>query len=314
MFSQVFPNGSIPDLLKAYHVILEPDEDTPEWWAGAPSVARAQDGTFYLAARMREGNSPRGKRGYEVRTLKSDDGKHFTSINSLKREDAGVSGFERPALVRMPDSGKFRLYGCSGLKEGWSILIFDDVDNPAEFDARTARVVLAPDAPDDQTCRVRGYKDPVLHWDGVQWHMFVIGSDAVERIHHFTSPDGVAWTSANDTPVLQNTGWHDFYTRPACVLPLPVGNLFIYEGSHHTWYDPVYNIATGLAYSLDLRTFIDLTPDKPLLYSTTPGACHTWRYSHWLCVGDEVYVYFEAARPNATNEIRLGILPAPVWP
>ena len=39
--------------------------------------------------------------------------------------------------------------------------------------------------------------------------------------------------------------------------------------------------------------------------STTPGDYHTWRYSHWLPVDDEVWAYFEAARPNNTNEIRL---------
>ena len=52
----------------------------------------------------------------------------------------------------------------------------------------------------------------------------------------------------------------------------------------------------------------DLTPDEPLLKSTTPGDYHTWRYSHWLTVGEQVYVYFEAARANNTNEIRLMIL------
>jgi hypothetical protein len=45
--------------------------------------------------------------------------------------------------------------------------------------------------------------------------------------------------------------------------------------------------------------------------STTPGDYHTWRYSHWMRVGNEVFVYFEAARPNNTNEIRLGVFDAP---
>ena len=39
-----------------------------------------------------------------------------------------------------------------------------------------------------------------------------------------------------------------------------------------------------------------------------PGDYHTWRYSHWLPVDDKVFVYFESARPNNTNEIRLVIL------
>jgi hypothetical protein len=110
--------------------------------------------------------------------------------------------------------------------------------------------------------------------------------------------------------VLENTGWHSFFTRPASVLPLPAGYLFVYEGSNLAWRDPVYNIASGLAYSPDLQTFIDLTPHEPLLTSTTPGAYHTWRYSEWVLWEGRVYVYFEAARPNNTNELRVAVLAA----
>ena len=80
--------------LADYAVVLEPDENRPEWWAGAPSVVRARDGTFYLAARMRHGSSPKGRRGYEIRILKSSDGRHFEPIHRIRREDAGVTPFE----------------------------------------------------------------------------------------------------------------------------------------------------------------------------------------------------------------------------
>ena len=294
--------------LATYEVVLEPDENRPEWWAGAPSVVMAPDGTFYLAARMREGDSPRGKRGYEVRILKSPDGRRFEPVNRLTREHAGVPGFERPSLVVDPHTGKFRLYGCAGLEGGWAILKWDDVDDPAQFDAGTARPVLRAEHPDDGFSQVEGYKDPVVFWDRDTWHMFTIGYDRIERIHHFVSADGARWQSAGPAPVIENDGWHNFYTRPASVLPMTIGYLFVYEGSSMHWRDPVYNIATGLAYTPDLETYVDLTPDEPLLKSTTPGDYHTWRYSHWTSVGERVYVYFEAARPNNTNEIRLGIL------
>ena len=54
----------IAERLSHYEVVLEPEQNTPEWWAGAPSVWRDPDGTFYLASSMREGRSPRGLRGY----------------------------------------------------------------------------------------------------------------------------------------------------------------------------------------------------------------------------------------------------------
>lgn len=294
--------------LSRYEVILEPDENLPEWWAGAPSVAVSQEGVFYLAARMREGRSRRGRRGYEIRILRSTDGHHFEAINHILRDDARVPVFERPAMVRDPQTGKYRLYGCAGFDRGWAILKFDDVDDPAAFDPHSAQRVLISDYPDDGFIHVTGYKDPVIAWDGGRWHMFVIGTDRVERLYHFTSEDGEVWQAATPTPVMENSGWHNFYTRPASVLPLAVGYLFVYEGSNVLWRDPPYNIATGLAYSPDLETFIDLTPFEPLLRSTTPGDYHTWRYSHWMAVGDQVFVYFEAARPNNTNELRLGIL------
>lgn len=300
--------SEVVSALSQYHVVLEPERNEPEWWAGAPTVARGDDGTFYLAARMREATAPKGKRGYETRLLKSADGAHFSVVGRISRADAGVAGFERPALVRDPKSGRFKLYSCAGFERGWKILKFDDVSDPARFDAGSVRPVLASDYPDDGFAHVYGYKDPVVAWEGGQWHLFVIGTDYIERIHHFVSDDGESWRGAGRDTVLENTGWHNFFTRPASVLRLAVGYLFVYEGSSIAWRDPVYNIATGLAYSPDLETFVDLTPDEPLLKSTTPGPYHTWRYSHWMKVEDAVYVYFEAARPNATNEIRLGII------
>ncbi|HIJ64812.1 MAG TPA: hypothetical protein HPP77_02590 [Candidatus Hydrogenedentes bacterium] len=295
-----------------YEVVLEPDENTPEWWAGGPSVTVSDDGTFYLAARMREGKSPRGRRGYEIRILKSADGRRFTAIRSILREDAGVAGFERPSIVKDPNTRKYKLYGCAGFEKGWAILKFQDVDDPAEFDARTARPILVAEYPDDGFVHVTGYKDPVLLWDGGRWHMFVIASDVVERIRHFTSDDGETWRAVKATPVMENSGWHNFCTRPASVVALPVGYLFVYEGANVNWRDPVYNIATGLAYSPDLETFLDLTPREPLLKSTTPGDYATWRYSDWIWFKDNLYVYFEAARPNNTNEIRVAVLDAGV--
>jgi len=297
----------IVSALSDYTVVLEPDHDTPEWWAGAPSVLRSDDG-FYLAARMREGNSPRGLRGYEVRILRSEDGKRFQPVHHLKREDVGVPGFERPSLVRVPDTGKYRLYACAGLETGWAVLCFDDVDDPKDIAPRSWKRVLWEEPPDDGFAYVSGYKDPYVTYLDGQWHMFVIACDRVERIGHFLSDDGHHWRQASDRPFMENSGWHNFYTRPACVVPLAVGYLFVYEGSLLTWRDPVYNIATGLAYSPDLQQCIDLTPDAPLLKSTTPGDYATWRYWHWVRVGEQLYVYFEAARPNNSNEVRLGIV------
>jgi hypothetical protein len=292
-----------------YVTVLEPDRNEPEWWGGAPSIATGPDGTTYMANRMREGDSPRGLRGYEVRLSASDDGVDFSAVKRLPREDVPIDGFERPALVYDERSGLFRLYLCGPWPhhdtKSWCILRLDDVEDPADFDPSTARAVLCAEPPADERDRVvQGYKDPFIWIEDGLWHMMVIGYGP-ERTYHFVSEDGDGWERFGEQPAFDLGGWHTCYTRPACVLPLGAGWLMVYEGSHPEWFDPAYNIATGLAWSADLSDWTDLTPDEPLLRSTTAGEYHTWRYSHWMWRDGQLWAYAECARPNTTNETRL---------
>jgi len=90
------------------------------------------------------------------------------------------------------------------------------------------------------------------------------------------------------------------------VVPVGIGYLFVYEGSKTSWYDPVYNVATGLGFTFDLHTIQDLTPDSPLLVSPTPNQhFSTFRYSHWMFVDGQLWIYAEVACPDETHEIRL---------
>ena len=157
-----------------------------------------------------------------------------------------------------------------------------------------------------------GYKDPVVLWAEGMWHCFVIGILGLEQTFQFVSENGDTWEPLGPAArsLLALTGWHNYAVRPASVLPLGVGYLFVYEGSSAEWRDPSYNIATGLAYSPDLRKVVDLTPDEPFLVSPTPGRLHVWRYSHWTWVGDTIYVYAEVEKMNGAHEIRVFRLPA----
>jgi hypothetical protein len=259
---------------------------------------------------MRGTDHPPGQRGYELRILKSYEGARFEPVHAIGRADAGVRGFERAALVIDPVTKRFRLYGCAPRDTaGWRILVFDDAATPEKFDPRTARTVLEP-PPSWGLGIDPGYKDPVVLWAEGHWHLYVIAIDRIERVHHFVSGDGFAWQADPANPVLDVGGWHNYHTRPACVVPVDDGYLFVYEGSNARWHDPNYNIATGLAYTRDLSRIVDRTPDTPWITSTTPGQYMTWRYSQWLRVSDEWYVYAECACPNDTNEVRLFRVPA----
>lgn len=303
--------GAIAERFEEYEVILRPDTIAPEWWAGAPSVARDDDGVFWLAARMRTADAQRGLRGYEIRILRSEDGVDFDAVHAIHRDDIPIGGFERPALLRDPASGLFKLYLCGPWEGGpWGIFKLDDAASPAEFDPGTARLVIEPPEqtyPRDQP--VLSYKDPVIiHAEG-QYHCFVSGyMRRNERIYHLVSEDGEQWEPVGNPykGIMPLAGWHDFFVRPASVVPIGVGYLFVYEGGSTEWYDPVYNIATGLGFTFDLHTVINLTPAEPLLASTTPGPHFaTFRYSHWMLVDEQLWVYAEVATPDETFELRL---------
>lgn len=297
-----------------YTVVLKPDKDEPEYWAGAPSVVRDDEGSFWMAARMRSPEHPRGLRGYEIRILKSKDGVNFKKVHKIHREDVPIPGFERPALLIDPITKKFKLYACGPWEGGlWSIIKFEDAEDPSKFQANTAKAVIqAPAKQYDRDVSVLEYKDPFIIHAAGEYHCYVIGYiRRNERMFHYVSEDGEHWKPAHDVnqPIMDLSGWHNFFIRPASVVPLGIGYLFAYEGSSTTWYDPVYNVVTGIGFTYDLHNIIDLTPDSPLVMSTTPGQFHTWRYSHWIIVGKELFVYAEVTNQNHSHEIRLFRIP-----
>jgi len=310
----------VPELQSAarhfekYDVVLAPDKDEAEYWAGAPSVARDAQGVFWLAARMRSPEFARSLRGYEIRLLRSTDGIHFERVKSIRRADVPIPGFERPALRFDSASKKFKLYACGPWREGpWAIIKFADADSPEKIDPTTARpVIQAPVPRYERDVSVTEYKDPVILQAEGKYHCYVIGYiRRNERIFHYISDDGKKWQPVGDVnaPVMDLTGWHNFFVRPSSVLPLGVGYLFVYEGSSTQWFDPVYNIGIGLGFTFDLHHVTELTPASPLALSTTPGSFHTFRYSDWHWVNGEIWVYAEVSKANSAHEIRLFRIP-----
>ncbi len=301
---------NIVNKIDEYDVILRPDNDEAEYWAGAPSVVRDNNGIFWMAARMRSPEYPRGLRGYEIRLLRSEEGIKFKKYHSIFREEVPISGFERPALLIDPITKKFKLYVCGPLQGNpWSIIKFNDVADLKQINPESAHIVIRPPSKQyERDVSVTDYKDPFIIIVEGEYHCYVTGYIRKnERLFHFISDDGESWNPVGNVnkPILDLHDWHNFFVRPASVLPLGIGYLFIYEGSNTQWYDPVYNIGTGLAFTFDLHDIIDLTIESPLLLSTTPGDFYTFRYSHWMWVDGEIWVYAEVTNKNNSHEVRL---------
>jgi len=293
--------------------------------AGAPEALYDSDSDeFWLTYRV----AADGPRICELHIAKSKDGKKFTDVNVWDKT------VERSALLKDAKTGKFKLYLCTthtfglgarrtetpvpvGRRAGgdnfWVICKLDDVEDPRDFDIETMRVVLQPSTSGMDWNYV---KDPYIVAVGNRFYMYYIGKDRYEQCFLATSTDGEKWERHPTNPVLSQGGWHDFYTRPGCLVP--AGNLFLfyYEGSSKEWIAPVYNIATGLAITFDLERIIDVTPDAPILTSSTPGPTPggdginiTLRYMDALLLEDRILFYYEAATKEGCNELRVTEVP-----
>ena len=172
-------------------VVVEPPENTPGSWAGAPCVL-AHDGLIYLAYRLRH---PVGEgRGFRNVIAVSEDGVHFDIVAAVDSSWYGAESLERPALA-VTRSGRWRLYlSCAtpGTKH-WRVVLLE-ADTPAELSQAEPRTVLAGS-------ELEAVKDPVIIWDRGRWHLWASVHpldlpDDTDRMttDYATSEDGVEWT------------------------------------------------------------------------------------------------------------------------
>ncbi|WP_406673155.1 hypothetical protein WBK31_23710 [Nonomuraea sp. N2-4H] len=158
----------------------------PQRWAGAPSAALDDDGTYVLAYRVRDGED----RNVVARSV---DGGRFTTVALLPRDRFRAAMVERPALVRTP-SGRWRLYvSCAtpGTKHWWIGVL--EAASPEGLATARVRTVFAGDSR-------TGVKDPVIRHDGRTWRAWlcchpldVPGAEDRMSTAYATSDDGLTW-------------------------------------------------------------------------------------------------------------------------
>ncbi len=210
-------------------VVVPAPGDGPGYWAGGPSAVLAEDGTFWLAYRLRR---PVGLgRGYANVVARSDDGETFETVAVFDRDVFHCDSLERPVLVALPD-GRWRLYvSCAtpGTRH-WRVDALE-ADSPSAFDPATARTIL----PGDEAALA--VKDPVIKLVDGQWHLWLCCHpldlpEDTDRMstRYGTSVDGLAW--AMDGVALQGTPgtWDQRGARVAEVLHHDGRWLAYYDG------------------------------------------------------------------------------------
>ena len=287
-----------------YHVVTSPPRHEFHCWAGAPdAVYDPAADRFYIVYRVREPE----RRGFEARIDESADGINFTTVKTFSASEFYCPSIERSAILKDPKTGLFKLYLAVDHRP-WRILKLDDVSDVRDFNSATARPVLeaAPDAPDNGHV-----KDPFIFVapDGL-YRMYYIGHGGNrEETYLATSRDGETWERSDKNPIMKNCGWHDFFTRPACLLPLDDGYAFYYEGSGDKWFDKIFNVQTGVGFTTDLETIEDRSPEGPALMTSTPGGrLGTLRYLSCVEAKGKVFAYYEAARPDDSHELRVSVI------
>jgi hypothetical protein len=261
------------------------------------------DGTWWLAYRLRR---PVGEgRGGANIVARSDDGVHFTPVVELPKERFGAESLERPALVHTPD-GRWRLYvSCAtpGTKH-WRVDLLEADSVAALGDAEPVTVLPGSDS--------EGVKDPVLRYDGQQWHLWAsvhpLGDpDATDRMttEHATSADGVEWTWQGTALAGIPGSWDARGVRLAAVVLDGTDSWALYDGratAEENWEE-----RTGLAVSDGSGGFV-AAENGPLLQSPHPPS--GLRYTDVVALPDGgARWFYEATRSDGAHELRTVLVP-----
>ena len=297
--------------------ILEPPGKGKGNWVGAPGVIYDdKEEKFYIYYRRRKPRGMGADRGYECGISESSDGVNFHEIWTVQKESFGSISVERGALVKTL-AGKYRLYiGYVAPEDNkWKIDMVE-ADSPKMLNPDTRKLVLAP----DDCGGVEGVKDPYILIVGGLYYMLVSYATSpgkpTDGLHDTAdifntgkttsntglalSSDGVDFRWVGDV-LSPGSGWNEYAARITCVLYVPpVFNVF-YDGGSDVGQN--YEEQTGLAISFDLMKYHHVTDKAPLLVS--PHASGSLRYMDVVRLGEDIYYYYEYARPDGSHELRM---------
>ncbi len=315
--SKYFEKGPLLDLRES-QVIIEPTGSGPGYWVGAcGAVHDEESGMWYLSYRVRE---PRPVRGGRCRIASSPDGISFSTIWECSKEDYGSESIEKSSLLKGPD-GLWWLYTSyvDPKDQRWKIDLLR-ARSPDAFDTSTREEVLTA-----AQIGCEGVKDPfAFHMDGkiyllVSYATGITGADKADM--HGTgdiyntgltrsssglavSDDGINFQWLGDVFAPSEDGWDCYASRLNSFIYRKPFFLGFYDGSASVKEN--YEERTGLAVSIDLKTWHRLTPYGPHVVSRHQTG--SLRYCYPVDHGDHVKLYYEFCRADGAHEIRMNQL------
>ncbi|MCZ6680289.1 MAG: hypothetical protein O7E52_23915 [Candidatus Poribacteria bacterium] len=302
--------------------ILGPLNPGPGWWVGAPSVLYDdQNERFYLYYRRRK---PRELgRGTNCYIAESKNGIEFSTIWEASKDDLDTPSMEKAALALTLD-GKAHLYlsYVDAVDNKWRT----DLIRGARFDQLDTQNRVKVFTADD--INAEGVKDPYVFILGRMYYMLLsyapspLRAEALSGRMHATadvyntgitkshtglaiSGDGVRFRWLGDIFSPRESGWDAYAARISTLLYTPPVFTAFYDGSASVAEN--YEERTGIAISLDLRSYERVTEAGPIL--TSPHASGSLRYMEAIVVNNQIYYYYEYARADGSHELRLNVVP-----
>lgn len=277
--------------------VLEPTDNGPGSWVGAPSAVR-DAGRVHLAYRLRR---PVGAgRGYaNVLAVWTPDGTHTQAV--VRREQHAAESLERPCLVRVDHGWRLYLSCATPGSKHWRVDLLAEPTIAELPDAIPVTVL-----PGDESTAV---KDPVVMVDREGWHLWASchpldDPAATDRMttEYATSSDGMQWTWRG-TALAGSTGWDARGVRFADVLQLADGYLAFYDGradEQENWEE-----RTGAAVA-ESPAGPWRKVDGPVFVS--PHGTGGLRYVSAVHDGDGVRLFYESACADGSHELRTQLI------
>lgn len=298
--------------------VIEPLGEGLGWWAGACSAIYDETAKqFFLYYRLRK---PRELgRGAICRVAVSDDGVKFTTVWEATKEQFNSQSVEKASIVKTVD-GKWRLYISFVGEDGrWRIEMME-ASSPELFDPSKRVKVLAPD-----DVGVEGVKDPYVFFIGGCTFMLLscaprpegLTLETQRKMHETgdvyatgltrsttalaTSYDGVRFEWHGIVLEPSPGKWDGYAARISSIVYEPPAFIAFYDGSSTV--EENYEEKTGMAISFDLRSWVKVSVDAPAFKS--PHSTGSLRYLDAVDMGDEIFLYYEYARPDGSHELRM---------